>query len=127
MALKAGRVGVAPDQVDDFGKVKSSDILQESAVTDIVNGASVGSDYGNHLIKKGNVVQLVVKLTGVTAQQFSTVICKVPEGFRPKYKTAFRDAASSKWLYCSDAGSIICASASISNTDLVISATWITG
>lgn len=103
-----------------------TDILsvKESAFTDIVEGASVGSDYGNHLVKYGKVVEGVIRLTGVTATQFSTTIFKIPEGYRPKYRTAVRDVTGNKYIYILPTGSVQSGS-DLSNGEVLVCASWI--
>lgn len=56
----------------------------ESEVTNIVEGATVATPIGNHLYKSGRYVQLCLDLTNVTATAFSTIVFKIPSGFRPK-------------------------------------------
>ena len=98
--------------------------VEESAFTDIVTGASVGSDYGNHIIKFGKIAQGVIRLTGVTATQFSTAVVKIPEGFRPKYRTPVRDVTGNKYIYLLPTGSVQSGS-DLSNAEILVCATWI--
>lgn len=184
MSLKAGRVGVAPDQVDVFGKIKSDattgytkqeadakfetksdattslaekqpiqlnvpvkllmgsaltveDALQglsnacidaaESAVTDIVTGASVG-DAGNHLIKVGKVVTLTLRLNSVTLTAWDADLCMIPEGYRPKYNLRALNlfTNSVQALQINSSGSVKSTS-DLSNATVYLHATWITG
>ena len=186
MSLKAGRVGVAPDQVDEFGKVKSdattgytkqeadakfetqvhaastyetkadaADLqpktlevpiemlsgtkltvesalqglnseltelgtVQESACTDIISGATAQD---NHLYKYGKMVQLVLTITGVTATGYSTVIAKIPEGFRPR-GTIDLAVSGDKHIYVASNGDVL-ARQDMNNNTCLGSATWI--
>lgn len=66
MALQAGRVGVAPDQVDIFGKIKSSSISAEVMNTLYQNiPFLVGKWYRVDLSADGNSYHLTSELDGV--------------------------------------------------------------
>lgn len=56
---------------------------ETSAVTDIVEGATVSSDIGNVLTKIGKQVYLRLGLSGVTATALTTQVFKLPAGYRP--------------------------------------------
>lgn len=196
MALKAGRVGVAPDQVDEFGKINSdatqgytkqeadakfetktnaastyetktdaanlqpktlalpismlhgsvltveqgfsgladaltnkelTDMLtvQESAVTDIVNDATVDTDIGNHLLKFGKIVNLSVRLKTVTVAGWGTVVFKIPAGFRPKYRMNIIDDGNRTYSIFTNGE--VYTNATLSSNNINLNATWITG
>lgn len=56
--------------------------VKESSVQ-LNEGITVNTERGgNHLYKKGNIVQMVLTIEGVTANAYST-FATVPEGFRP--------------------------------------------
>lgn len=65
MALQAGRVGVAPDQVDIFGKIKTSG----EVVTEILsNFPLLGKKwYKIHLTSDGNAYTLESEFSGANA------------------------------------------------------------
>lgn len=188
MSLKAGRVGVAPDQVDEFGKIKSEATsgytkqeadakfetktaaaealaekqpislevpiemlsgtkltvetalqglneeltklvtVQESEVTNIRTGAEVTVDLGNHLIRSGNVVTLLLSLSKVTIENaWSDGIFYIPEGFRPtyKYQTLCVFGPTDLRLQISpDTGKVI-TDRTVSNASIFIQCSWI--
>lgn len=100
--------------------------VQESAVTDIIEGATVETSYGgNHLIKVGKIVQLDFGLTNVTATQWSDVIGRIPEGYRPKYECFVRDARNNRIFVLRTDGRINCGETLTANP-LCIHVTWIT-
>ena len=97
---------------------------QESKVTDIVSGASVGS-LGNHLLKTGNVVTLDLELSGVVATANDTILFKVPQGFRPKYLIELDAVSGNVTGYLTDTGNYKVRS-NISNGIIRMHGTWIT-
>ena len=99
---------------------------QESAVTNIISGATIG-DAGNHLIKVGKVVTLTLRLDGVTVSAWGTDICVIPEGYRPKYNIRALNISDLNLqpLQINNSGSIKSA-VNISNSTVYIHTTWIT-
>lgn len=95
--------------------------VQESAIT---TSYTIG-DIGNHIVKYGKVVQLSVKISGVTANAWDQ-IGTIPQGYRPIYTTRFRDGTvSNKLISVANDGKIY-AVENVSNLDLALFATWIT-
>lgn len=99
--------------------------VQESAVTDIVSGASVDVNTGNHLLKNGAVVNLILRVTNVTVAQFG-VICKIPSGYRPRYNNILKLFGGQSIQIQPDGNVISLDAAGISSATLVIAHTWIT-
>ena len=99
--------------------------VQESACTDIISDATVDSSVGNHILKTGNVVQLVLRLNNVTMANTFATMCKIPEGFRPKYSFNLRDALTTNGFAIQSNGNILNRDA-LSNATVVLCTTWIT-
>lgn len=99
--------------------------LQESACTDIIEGATVSTGQGgNHLVKRGNVVSMLLCLESVTASSFG-VLAKIPSGYRPNYTVITTSARNvQKSIYISAEGNISCSEA-LSGVNINISATWV--
>lgn len=102
--------------------------VQESAVTDIIGGATVG-DIGNFLYKQGNIVWLTLRLQGVTTTAWdSTPIGIIPEGFRPRKNLRILNSGSMTAVQPiqinSGNGTILSATA-LNNETVILTATWI--
>lgn len=101
--------------------------VQESAVTNIVEGATIVSDLGNHLLKVGKVVYLSLSLSGVNiANAWGDAVFYIPEGYRPKYSHQFKvcipgDARTQ----ISSAGKAVF-DRTLSNGTIYLSTSWIT-
>ncbi len=99
--------------------------VQESAVTDIIAGATV-YDNTNYLVKYGKVVQMMLQLSNVTTSvAWSQIICKIPNGFRPKRFVREKDSANDTLYNISTNGEVVLESV-VSDKNIRISATWIT-
>ena len=103
--------------------------IQESAVTDIIEGATVG-DTGNYLYKQGKIVWLTLRLNGVTTTAWAdnTPIGMIPEGFRPRKNLRILNSGNANALQpiqINASGSILCA-VNLSNQTVILTATWIT-
>lgn len=73
------------------GELTEKMTTQTSAFTDIVEGATVNAGLGgNYIEKNGNIVTVQLGLQTVTATAWSTVIAKLPVGFRPSHNVYFR-------------------------------------
>ena len=101
--------------------------VTESAVTNIISGASVTNDVmGNHLYKSGNVVEFRLSLRYITASAWTT-LASIPDGYRPQGNTnpvTIYDHRCSKFFNIAPSGSIQCHSA-LSNEGCDLHATWI--
>lgn len=101
--------------------------VQESAVTDIVSGAAIKSDLGNHLLKCGKVVYLTLSLDNVNiTTSWTDVIFRIPEGYRPKYPHQIRTALPSDLRLQFNKSGTVLTDKALSNSGLFISTSWIT-
>ena len=100
--------------------------VQESAVTDIVEGATI-SDLGNHLLKYGKVVYLTISLSNVNiTTSWSDTVFRIPEGYRPKYTHQVRTSLPSDLRLQFNISGTVLTDKTLSNTGLFISTSWIT-
>ena len=100
--------------------------LQESEVTNIVEGATVSTAQGgNHLYRNGKTVQMVLCLEGVTKEGYQT-FASVPDGFKPVGTVMCgQTVRSNHKILITSAGSIMSADA-LSSENINIYGTWIT-
>lgn len=100
-------------------------LVRESACTDIISGASV-SENRNYLFKCGKVVQLLLQLSNVTVTTaWTDIVCKIPEGYRPKVEFRDLDALSNSRFRVQPNGELNLGS-TVSESGVLISVTWIT-
>ena len=188
MAIKAGRVGVAPDQVDEFGNINSEATsgytkqeadakfetqthaastyetktdaaalqpktlavpiellngsaltveealnginedkinkgISSTAVTDVVTGADVDSDMGNHIYQTGSVTQLLLSLSKVTVSAWGTVGV-IPPQYRPKSNLQVRSVRGNADFIITPAGLIV-ATANMSDGYCYLNEVWL--
>lgn len=103
---------------------KVDDTIVESAVTDIVEGASVDTgDMGNHLYKMGKIVHMALTLNAVTGSG-GTKICEVPAGYRPKTQVHTRNTEGTHDIVIYPTGYVRIAS-SASSATLNIATSWV--
>lgn len=99
--------------------------VAESACTDIISGASVAENR-NYLFKNGKIVQLLLQLTDVTVTTaWTDIVCKIPEGYRPKVEFRGLDVLSNSRFRVQPNGELNIGS-TISASGVLISVTWIT-
>ena len=96
----------------------------ESGVTDIVEGASIWNEFGNHLVKIGHVVYATVAITGITSVAWGS-ICKVPAGYIPKYAQRIKLYGNTDIMIGTNG--VVSSPSAFTNSTLVICTSWYIG
>lgn len=129
MALRAGYYGIKRKLKNKleviaaaWDGVFNATVLNESAVTNIPETATVDSETGNHLNRQGNIVTLNITLTGVTLPTYTTLF-RIPEGYRPQ--GYIKEYISGHLIQISSAGNCVSQS-SIEDETLCFNLSWVT-
>lgn len=101
--------------------------VQESAVTDIISGASITNNH-NNLYKQGKFVHMCIEMQHVTATAYDTIIAKVPSNYKPRAFVAdctMSNTQIARIYVDGNNGNVKCRNA-LSDASFVATATWIT-
>ena len=116
-----------PDGAKTNEELTDAVTIKESAVTDIIEGASVENSV-NKLYKQGNVVWCNVYLQGLTAIAYTNLF-NIPDGFKPKEQLLgvcwSNISAGSTFLSIGTGGGVSCITG-LSNNKVRFSAIWFT-
>lgn len=96
--------------------------VQESELTDLYEGTTIDSEFGNHILKQGKICELSAGINGLTCDAWS-VIAKIPNGYHPRYP--LRAHCWGCDIAIGTTGNISVSSA-MTNANVKLNVTWIT-